>query len=347
MADEKRIVQLDGLRAIAVLMVFFSHAYRSQVLWTGVDLFFVLSGFLITCILCNHRKQLRLSDYLASFYQRRVRRILPPYLLFLGLVTLLFGVGWIHQWYLFLFFMNTAGFGELRNHYPVAILWSLAVEEQFYAVWPFAVYLLDETALAWLAGGLVMAAPLLRWIATAFFQRHWNIHSATPFRVDLLAAGALIGIAWRNHRTIIEALGRYGLLIAGLAGAPLLLFSWYPWFQPSAETVLVNVCVYELSLIAYVGILLWALSGRGACILTLRPMVYIGRISYTFYLVHLTAITILRKYLPHHSGFLALATSVAYAALSWHLIERPILIGTWQQLKPRKVELLAIDKSTD
>jgi peptidoglycan/LPS O-acetylase OafA/YrhL len=244
--------------------------------------------------------------------------------------------------------MNTGPFGQLAHQYPVGILWSLAVEEQFYAVWPFAIYLLEETALAWLAAGLVLAAPLLRAISAAFFRGHWHVYSLTPFRMDLLAAGALIGIVWRNHRTTVETRGRYGLLIASLAVTPLLLLSRYPWFQPRAETVLVDVCVYELSVIGCVGILLWALSGWGVGILTLRPMVYMGRISYTFYLVHSAAITILHKYSQHDPTFIALAASLVYAVLSWHLMERPILKGTWPRSERKtQIEAMAINRATD
>ncbi len=328
MANEKRMVELDGLRAIAVLMVFLSHAYRSQILWTGVDLFFVLSGFLITGILLERRRQVNLGDYLASFYQRRARRILPPYLLFLVLVSLLFGTGWIRHWYLFLFFMNTAPFEALTGLYPVGNLWSLAVEEQFYVVWPLVIRWLDEKALAWLAAGLLFVAPCLRWIATVFLHGHWNIYGATPFRMDLLAAGALIGIAWRSHRATVETVGRrYGLLIVAFASTILLLLSWYPWFQPSAGTVLVNVWLYELSLIGSAGALLWALGRRAVSILTLRPMAYMGRISYTFYLVHPAAIKISRQYMDHHSAFVAFASAFLFSALSWHLMEGPILAG--------------------
>ena len=171
--------------------------------------------------------------------------------------------------------------------FPVGDLWSLAVEEQFYAVWPLVVRWLDEKALARLAAGLLFVAPCLRWIATGFLHGHWNIYGATPFRMDLLAAGALIGIAWRSHRATVETIGhRYGLPIVAFASTILLLLSWYPWFQPSAGTVLVNVWLYELSLIGSAGALLWALGRRAVSILTLRPMAYMGRISYTFYLVH-------------------------------------------------------------
>jgi peptidoglycan/LPS O-acetylase OafA/YrhL len=154
-----RIAQLDGLRAVAVLMVFASHGIRSQLLWSGVDLFFVLSGFLITGILVQERREHSWKAYFSSFYARRARRILPSYLMFLVLTSVLFGVGWLRHWYLFAFLMNTKSFFHLAGGYSQGVLWSLAVEEQFYLLWPVAVYLLTEAAIAWLAFGLVVAAP--------------------------------------------------------------------------------------------------------------------------------------------------------------------------------------------
>ncbi|WP_433974545.1 acyltransferase family protein [Tunturiibacter lichenicola] len=330
MNQAKRIVQLDGLRGIAVLMVFFSHAFRSQLLWTGVDLFFVLSGFLITGVLIEQRRRKGWSAYLASFYQRRMRRILPAYILFLGVTSILFGIGWMRRWYLFLFLMNTKLFLELDHRYSLGVLWSLAVEEQFYLVWPFVVYLLDEGALACLSGGLVLAAPLMRWIETAYYPGHWPIYSSTPFRMDLLTVGALIALVWRRNRTAVEHYGCYGLLLTGGAAIPLLLWSWYPWFQPAANSVLVNVWLYELSLIGYVGIVFWALSGRVVGFLKLRPLVYIGKISFSFYLIHSTILYILHRHLRHQlvGVAIAFAVSLLYAALTWHFLERPILQDT-------------------
>ena len=144
--DGRRIPQLDGIRGVAILMVFVSHAYRSQLLWSGVDLFFVLSGFLITGILLEQRGQHTLRRYLSGFYKRRARRILPPYILLMCLVSLLFGIRWVHHWYLFLFLTNTDSFFRIVRPYPLIILWSLAVEEQFYLIWPLAVYFLSEKA---------------------------------------------------------------------------------------------------------------------------------------------------------------------------------------------------------
>ena len=237
------------------------------------------------------------------------------------------GVAWIHHWYLFLFLMNTGLFERFSSHTAFAVLWSLAVEEQFYALWPFAVYLLSEEALAWLAGSLVLMAPLLRWIATVFFPLKWTIHTFTPFRMDLLAVGALIALAWRHHRAAVERFGHYGLILLVLAGTPLLLLSRYPWFQLSANTVLVNVWLYELILLVWAGVMLWALSGRFVEGLKIRPLVYIGKISYSFYLVHLLLLIVVRRHVHHYSTGVAFAATLLYATISWYLIESPILRG--------------------
>ena len=321
----KRITQLDGLRAIAVLMIFGSHAYGIPLLWSGVDLFFILSGFLITGILLEQREQRSMTSYLASFYLKRTRRIIPAYIVFLAFSSIFIGIAWINHWYLFLFLMNCDLFRKFDTHNTFGILWSLAVEEQFYLFWPIAVYLLSETALAWLAGSLILIAPLLRWIATVFFPLTWPIHTSTPFRMDLLAVGALIALAWRHRRTEVRRFGPYGLLIFGAAAIPLLLFSRHFWFQPSANTVLVNVWLYELILIGWAGVLLWVLSDRNVEMLRIRPLVYVGSISYSFYLVHRLLISLVQPHIHHYSVAIAFGASLLYATISWFVVEERIL----------------------
>jgi peptidoglycan/LPS O-acetylase OafA/YrhL len=326
MPSGKRIVQLDGLRAVAVLMVFASHAFRSQLLWSGVDLFFILSGFLITGVLLDLRRKYTWRTYIAIFYERRARRILPPYVLLLIVTSVLFGLGWTRRWYLYFFLMNTSAF-QPSVAYSHGILWSLAVEEQFYLIWPILVYLLSEKALAWLSIGLLLAAPLLRWFATACFPHHWLIYTALPFRMDLLAAGALIALVWRHHPAVILRLGLKGLWFAAITVLTLYVLSMHPWFRPGADTVLVNVWLYELILVSYSAGLIWILSGRLVGFLQARPMVYLGRISYSVYLIHVAALTFIRRFTHHYgaSAIAALGVTLCYAAVSWKWMEQPIL----------------------
>jgi peptidoglycan/LPS O-acetylase OafA/YrhL len=89
----------------------------------------------------------------------------------------------------------------------LGILWSLAVEEQFYLLWPFAIYWLSERGIAALSCGLIVLAPVLRWIFTPILGSPWPIYALTPFRMDLLAMGALLAIVWRHHREKIERFG--------------------------------------------------------------------------------------------------------------------------------------------
>jgi peptidoglycan/LPS O-acetylase OafA/YrhL len=153
---------LDGVRALAITAVFLHHAFKIRLLWMGVDLFFILSGFLITGILLQHKTQ-PIGRYFAEFYNRRVRRILPPYLLLLIVTTILFGVAWMRYAYLYVMLMNVIRALSLERPVSLEVLWSLAVEEQFYLLWPFAVYLLSEAALGWTAavsGGAGSCAAL-------------------------------------------------------------------------------------------------------------------------------------------------------------------------------------------
>src|SRR3981189_3153154 len=129
----KRIGQLDGIRAIAISVVFLHHAFQIKLLWMGVDLFFILSGFLITGILLKHKEQ-SLGRYFGHFYARRARRILPPYCLLLLVTSLLFGVAWARHWYFYLFLMNLVPALHIPHQMALSLLWSLAVEEQFYLV---------------------------------------------------------------------------------------------------------------------------------------------------------------------------------------------------------------------
>jgi peptidoglycan/LPS O-acetylase OafA/YrhL len=322
----RRIVQLDGVRTLAIGAVFLHHAFSLKLLWAGVDLFFVLSGFLITGILIGSKER-SLGQYFRHFYERRARRILPPYVALLVLASAVVGVGWMKHWYLYLFLMNFIVALQLSHPAPFAVLWSLAVEEQFYLLWPFVVFFLSETALAWVAGGLMLLAPLLRWVCTPLFSGHWQIYTLMPFRMDLLAAGAMLAILWRRRRSAMERYGAYGPVLTVAAGAALVLLGRVSGFSTEANTREANVWIYELCLVASVGVVAWALSGRYVGVLRWRPMVYLGRISYSVYLIHTLALLVVHEHVENLSvaALLAAFLTVGYAALSWRYLEEPIL----------------------
>lgn len=314
------------MRAVAIAAVFLHHALKLRLLWMGVDLFFILSGFLITGILLQHKTQ-PIGPYFGQFYRRRVRRILPPYILLLVVTTILIGTAWMKYAYLYVMLMNVIRALSLPRPETLEVLWSLAVEEQFYLLWPFAVYLLSESALGWTAAVLVALVPALRGVCTHLFTTHWPIYSLTPFRMDLLLVGALLSLAWIHHRDTIRRYGHLGLALPAFAVAVLMYLSRHYHITTNDNTALANVVIYEASLIACTGIMLWALSGRWTGILTVRPVMYLGRISYTVYLIHVTGLYLAAK-VVHGTVAIAAAGAVltlAYAAASWHWMELPLL----------------------
>ena len=326
--DKQRIGQLDGVRTLAIAMVFLNHAFKAKLMWAGVDLFFILSGFLITGILIGSKRR-GLGEYFRHFYGRRVRRILPPYMLLLILTALVVSAGWLRYWYLYVFLMNLRGPLGLQQSSTLDVLWSLAVEEQFYFVWPFVIFFLSETAMAWVAGALVLAAPLLRYVCTPLFPNFAGVYMLTPFRMDLLATGALLAVLWRRRRDWIERWGMYGPALTAAALAVMLWLSRRPGFTITANTPFANVWIYELTLLGSTGVVLWALSGRFVGVLKLAPVRYVGRISYSFYLIHTTVLFLLSQHVPNRwlAAGLALAGSLLYSAASWRWLEQPILFA--------------------
>lgn len=334
----KRIEQLDGIRALAISEVVIHHLFNVKLLWMGVDLFFVLSGFLITGVLLNHKSG-NAKAYFSYFYQRRARRILLPYLLLMLLTTLLFGGSWVHSWYLYLFLMNFHFAFSPVDLITLTVLWSLAVEEQFYLIWPFVVYFLDEQAILYCATGFVIMAPFLRWACTPFFHTDSAIYALMPFRMDTLAAGAILQILWRQRTDMIKKIGIYGPILSASALGVLAFLGEELRFTTRSNTRYSNLLIYELTLACSVGLMLWALSGRGTRILTLAPARYLARVSYTVYLFHLTIAYMVVYYL-HVKGNLAIAlivipVTLLYATASWHFFEHPLL-----KPKPQPVPVL-------
>lgn len=329
-STEGRITQLDGLRGIAIVAVFLEHAFAFKLMWMGVDLFFILSGFLITDILIRNR-DLSFPSYLGLFYSKRVRRILPAYLLTLALASVCFGLGWAREWYLYLGLMN---YRDPHLYHPsLGPLWSLAVEEQFYLLWPVFVYFMKDRWIGRLAGLLLLIAPLARFADTAWFhpRSYTAIYWGTLFRVDLLAAGALTAVVWRNRRSSLLNKGRFG---AGLAAGSLVLIVVLQHFgiKRTQNTPIANMLIYEETLLFCLGVFLWALSGWRVRWMQSAPLRYLGKISYTFYLVHYIFLWIILPNLGAvWSAAGAGALALCYSALSWKLVEQPIIATGYKQ----------------
>ncbi len=331
-AEARRIPQIDGLRAIAILMVFAAHAFAVPLFWMGVDLFFVLSGFLITGILLRLKENRATGgSYWSAFYSRRIRRILPPYIAFLVAVSLVFRVHWAHIWYWYVFF--TPNIPLALGKVTVAAmgpLWSLGVEEQFYFVWPWLVLACSKEGLRRVGLGIIVISPFLRAIFTPLFNTHFPIYSLTIFRADTLAMGAFIALAARRDPQWIgrqrpKALGGSLLALALLA-----CLSAFPGFRAAANSILFNSIAYSLSAVCLGGTLIYVLGlqrGFLHTLLTAPLLRYLGLISYTFYLYHEAVLLKVGQHL--HSPILialaAFSVTVLISVLSWHLFEAPIL----------------------
>lgn len=220
------IRSLDGLRGIAILMVMFSHfCFIGENLsndvpierlllsgYLGVDLFFVLSGFLITGILLDHQHRQR---YLRVFYWRRALRIFPLY--YFVLLLAMASVHWLSPadvakqqgldapWWHWLYLSNVAimlkqTWLNSPQWIQLSHFWSLAVEEQFYLCWPFLVRGMKRRHLWWLCLALIGCSPLLgMWMRHQFGDVGGYV--ATPTRLGALAMGALLALAWRQPST--------------------------------------------------------------------------------------------------------------------------------------------------
>lgn len=309
MSALKRIPQLDGLRGLAILLVVVHHAYHLKLLWMGVDLFFVLSGFLITSILLREKSK-PLGEYIGNFYAHRVRRILPAYLMALLIVGMVIRNGWTHYWPYYV--------GGMNFMHPLGIpdsgvlpLWSLAVEEQFYLIWPLVVFGMRRRNLLWFASGLLVLAPVLRFVCTPLFREHWAIYMLLPFRMDTLAAGALIAVLGtavpRKYYAVGAALGIAGLMV--LAKFNVTTF---------ANTRTGNTFIYECTLLISFGLFCYALEATSQ-MLAWAPLRYVGTISYSVYLIHVLALNLFPNKL------LAVLAVLSYSTLSWFYYEKPIL----------------------
>ena len=355
MRERGYMSQLDALRCFAVVGVVFEHNWQPQLPWIfanfgwgelGVQLFFVLSGFLITGILLRGLTapdgiRPRRLFFARQFYIRRFLRIFPVYYATL-VVLLIAGVGptrAIAPW-LFTYTTNIYIWFFGTWVHPLSHFWTLAVEEQFYLVWPCVLLFAPRRWVIPLLVGLIAIAPAYRLYAT--YRHHADIWSgsytsgtATISVVDSLAAGALLAIviaragdSEKVRRTLTRVVLPVGLL--GYIG--LLVLDWYgngirADFTFSRTTLVLISCWL-------IGSASYGFGGAFGRLLELRPIAYLGKISYGIYIFH-NLVPVAFATAAVHLGisyqdagpanfFATFAATIAVAALSWHLFESPI-----------------------
>ena len=274
--------ELDGVRAIAALMVMVFHFQQifhpvSVLIFgqTGVDLFFVLSGFLITNILMKAQH----GDWheVRNFYIRRTLRIFPLYYGYLLLSCLVVGV--VSGWY-WVYLQNIAESFHLGLAGPEHF-WSLAVEEQFYLVWPFLILFWPRR---WLAGsmwGVVLVAVSLR---VALVHSTVGLFTFTPTRLDGLAGGGLLAFYYARG-----SLHRYRHLLTWIGAGALVSLVAEKIASHGTGLAWVEVVKYTSAGALYVsiiGLLIITRDGPVHRVLECRPLRELGRVSYGLYVYH-------------------------------------------------------------
>lgn len=364
----KRIPQLDGIRGLAILLILIWHYYvflpapgsinsfikKFFILtWCGVDLFFVLSGFLIGGILLDNKSA---KNYYYTFYFRRICRILPIYFILLFFFFAIYQTGiwksnpplsWLFNnplplWSYITFTQNffvikTGSFGANG----LGVTWSLAIEEQFYLILPFLIKLMSYSRLPIIIISLIIFAPLFRIILLLLLPTGaYAGFVLLPSRMDALFLGVL-GAWMLRQKNILHLLNKRWLVYAAtlIFGSiiPLLI---YLYNKPGPTASLLTITIGLTFLAAFfLCLILLGVTGNDSIVkklLNFRPLRGLGRVSYFVYLFHLiflglSHILILNQ-TPQNMNLLcgivtifALITTLTLATISWFIIEKPFI----------------------
>lgn len=353
---------LDGLRGLAILLVlFFHYEFIVGFGWVGVQLFFVLSGYLITSLLLKEKEN-PLGFYLKRFYWRRTLRIFPLYYLYLGLVAAVFIMKGIPEDFPDLvpyLATYTFNFYPLVENYSYADLffthfWSLSVEEQFYLMWPMVIFFCSRGQLRIVLIAIILTAPIVRYLLSEAMLSNGYSESYTGQTVyrftfgqwDGFAFGALIPVfslksskwnpAWLffGALAILLVLGLWtrSVLLEQGQDSPLGAFG----YQIGLMTNYQHVWSFTLWDFAFFLLTLYVVKAADTAgsvaqwIFGNQVMVFVGKISYGLYVYHWIIMMTLQKYTHNMtSGFIGLllylAVTFAVAAVSFYTLERWML----------------------
>jgi peptidoglycan/LPS O-acetylase OafA/YrhL len=367
----RHVPALDGIRGIAILLVLMTNLYGgpanhffeagvAQVFhagWIGVNLFFVLSGFLITGILYDAKDG---RHYFRNFYARRFLRIFPLY--YAALLVWLFvlpALGWFrpgeaetfrhHQWWYWTYLSNIhIAFAPWPMGGEPTHFWSLAVEEQFYLIWPVVVALADRRRLVIICTALVLTAFSLRvgWrlVDSGLTSQH-ALHFLTVARMDELALGGLLAVGVRTPNALAWVRRWAGPAALTTTAALLALFVWQRGLYP--YSFIVQTLGRSLVALAAGGFLVLAATATVGTVphtVFVHPLLrFLGRYSYGIYVWHELMVPFREPWARAAAGVLGSEVPAALGAwlvlaacatclgvLSWHFYEKHFL-----KLKPR------------
>ena len=349
----KYIPELDGVRGIAILLVLVYHFGTStkpggalgEILglgWIGVDLFFVLSGFLITGILLDSKGS---PHYFSYFYTRRILRIFPLYYLsiffffnlalpfahrfsqlaYISMSAQIWYWPYLVNWYI--------GLGYPAS--PLSHFWSLCIEEQFYLAWPLLVFVTGKKTFLWVCVSLIVLSPVLRFTFGQNPPSPYFLYFITPFRMEPIALGAVIAILRRKDRmSLLSGLTMRWVWIPALAA-----FAYICLFSQTTVPVAFYMARYgytciDLAFASLVFFVAQAASRSDPVGLFRNPVLMrFGKYSYAMYVFHAPISQYLPKFLHFGSRVarvglaIGVGVSVTYliALISWHTLESPIL----------------------
>jgi peptidoglycan/LPS O-acetylase OafA/YrhL len=342
------IPALDGLRGVAVLVVVLFHAGHLDGGYLGVDLFFTLSGFLITTLLLEERRDTGTIRFKA-FWLRRARRLLPALFAMLAFVLVyaaffadptelgriradaLGTVFYVANWRTII---AGQGYWDLfGSPSPLQHTWSLAIEEQFYLVWPLLL-----GGLLWLTRGSRRAVFLMSvglafagaiWMAIVFDPLDTNrAYLGTDTRIPALLLGAALAAWLQWHGPVRGRRARIGVEVAAVVGLEGLVLAWITLPGGSALLYRGGLFLCGLAAVAVLASITHPSPGPVARVLSVRPLRGLGIISYGLYLWHWPIIVLVDQDRTGLSGWsltaVQLAISVSVAVASYFLLELPI-----------------------
>ena len=361
MSTLKYIKPLDGLRSIAIILVLLWHFIACQVsgdlfggkadkmntllswTWSGVDLFFVLSGFLIGRILLHNRSS---KNFFKAFYLRRVFRIFPPYyLVLIGLFVYQMvsnSSEWLtaglHPYYSYILYIQnfSMAFDGGYGGNWLSVTWSLAIEEQFYLIFPLMVYFISPKKIVRIAVMGILLAPIFRAISGPILDSWLGSYVLLPMRMDALLIGVVIAHLYLNGK-LQEYFSKEKNLLLYMAGILLIAIVTLVVFGEMEKTG--GVYNHSLLGIFYGLILIYVLVAGDNKInqfLSIKIFSFLAKISYMVYLTHQIFTGLLHEIFADQRPQInnskdamitvaSLVLTIAFSALSYYLFESPLM----------------------